>query len=251
MNHRRDSETSPYGPFRMGIQSYSLRHFAFDQALKHTQSLRLGFWESFPAHTPITEVPEQLREYKSKLKAAGVQLVAFGVLSFDRDQQAARRAFEFARAMGIETLTADPSPDSFEYLAKLAAEYKIPIAIHNHGPGSRYDKIEQVQAVLKDQPKPIGVCVDTGHFLRSGEDPVEAIHLFGSRVYAVHLKDVRARTQFTELGKGDLDLVGTLKALQKVHFKGCLALEYEEHPENPIPYIQECLLALQEAVKRL
>ena len=37
----------------------------------------------------------------------------------------------------------------------------------------------------------IGACVDTGHYIRSDEDPVEAIERFGKRTFGVHLKDVK------------------------------------------------------------
>jgi sugar phosphate isomerase/epimerase len=62
---------------------------------------------------------------------------------------------------------------------------------------------------------------------------------------------VKGRTQFTLLGKGDLDTLGFLKALKQVGFKGCLALEYEENPEDPVADIRECLQVVQETIKRV
>jgi sugar phosphate isomerase/epimerase len=53
------------------------------------------------------------------------------------------------------------------------------------------------------------------------------------------------------LGKGDLDLVGCLKALKKLKYDHLLALEYEEHPEDPIDEIQACLAAVRDAVKKV
>jgi len=57
--------------------------------------------------------------------------------------------------------------------------------------------------------------------------------------------------QFTLLGKGDLGTVGFLKALKQVGFKGCLALEYEEKPEDPIADIRECLRVVQDAIQKV
>jgi sugar phosphate isomerase/epimerase len=108
-----------------------------------------------------------------------------------------------------------------------------------------------VEAVLRGQPDWIGACIDTGHYLRSGEDPVEAVQRFGKRVHAVHLKDVKGRTRFTLLGQGDLDTLGFLKALKRNGFKGCLALEYEEKPEDPIADIRECLQVVQRLIPRV
>lgn len=244
-------QSKPYGSFKMGIQSYSLRHFTLEQALAHTNTLWLNYWEAYMLHIPIVDTAAAMAEYKHKLNRSKVNLTAYGVVGFDADESAARTILKFAQQMGIGVVTADPAPESLSYLAKLAEEHRVLIAIHNHGPNSRYDKIQDVLKVLESQPKQIGACVDTGHYLRSGENPVDAIRQFGERVYGVHLKDVKGRTQFTELGKGDLDMVGTLRALKQVRFSECLALEYEEHPENPMSYLEECLAAVRDAVKRV
>lgn len=247
----RQNRRQPYGTFRMGIQSYSLRHFGFERALQLTRELGLQLCEVFPMHMPYFAPREQWEAMKATVAPSGVQVVAYGVVGFGADERAARTIFEFAKAMGIEVLTADPEPASFGYLARLCEEFKIPIAIHNHGPGTRYDKIRDVEAVLRGQPDWIGACIDTGHYLRSGEDPVEAVQRFGKRVHAVHLKDVKGRTQFTLLGQGDLDTLGFLKALKRNGFKGCLALEYEEKPEDPIADIRECLQVVQRLIPRV
>ncbi len=247
----RQSKRNPYGKFRMGVQSYSLRHFGFERALELIRELGLNLCEAFPNHLPYFMPREQWATMQATVKRSGVQVVAYGVVGFGADEKSARTIFEFAKVMGIEVLTADPEPVSFGYLARLCDEFKIPIAIHNHGPGSRYDKIKDVEQAMAGQPDWIGACIDTGHFLRSGEDPVEAVRRFGKRVHAVHLKDVKGRTTFTVLGRGDLDTVGFLRALQAAGFRGCLALEYEENPEDPIADMRECLQVVQQAVRRM
>jgi inosose dehydratase len=241
----------PYGPFRMGMQSYTLRAFPLDEALRLTRTLDLQYWEAFPDHLPMTDDPARLAGYRQKLKDAGIQLLTYGVVGFGGDAAANRKVFEFARAMGIRTLSADPSPDSFSSLDGLVREFKINIAIHNHGPGSRYDKIQDVVGALKDRHPRIGACVDTGHYLRSGEDPIVAVERFGHRTYGVHLKDVKGGRQFTELGKGDLPLTRLLATLKELRYSGVLSLEYEEHEKDPMPYVQECLTATRAAIQQM
>jgi len=153
--------------------------------------------------------------------------------------------------MGFPVYSADPSADSFESLASLTKEYGIKIAIHNHGPGHKYGRLEQVQKAVEKWPVEIGACVDTGHVLRSGEDPVAWIKALGPRVHDVHLKDFSdAKTEHI-LGKGKLDIVGVLKALKDVKFPGILAVEYELNEKNPIADVKECLAAVREACKKL
>lgn len=247
-----------YAPFRMGMQSYSLRGYKVDEALAKTQALGLTWWEGFDAHFPITDDPKILAEYKDKLRAHGIRMVTYGVVDFHNNEADARRKFEFARAMEIVTLSASPSADSFPLLNMLTKEYKINIGIHNHGPGDElYDTIQKVWNALQGQSPRIGACVDTGHYLRSNQDPVAAVRKFGRRVYGVHLKDVKTgpngEKQFTEIGKGALDTVGLLRALKASHYnsRGIVSLEYEEHADDPMPYIQECLAATRAAIEKL
>jgi len=245
------AQERPYGPFRMGIQSYSLRGYKVDEALQKTKDLGLRYWESYTAHIPLTTAPAEVKAIQDKLTAANVRLRAYGVMRFTKDDAANRKMFEGAKALGIRSLSADPDPDSFDSLEKLVEEFQISIAIHNHGPGHRYNTLEQVQAALKGRGKLIGACVDTGHFLRTPENPVKVIEAIGDRVYGVHLKDVKGAKTFTILGEGDLDVVGTLKALRAVNYRGVTALEYEENPQNPIPDLEKCLVAVKAAVAKL
>jgi sugar phosphate isomerase/epimerase len=249
--------SGPYGPFKMGLQSYSLRGYTkggkpdVDKALQVTRELGLSYWEAYPAHVPMTTDPGTASAAKKHLADSGVTLIGYGVNRFGKDDSANRKVFEFAKLMGLGYLSADPDPDSFDSLDKLVEEFGVAIGIHNHGPGHRYARIDVIDQAVKNHHPKIGCCIDTGHFLRSREDPVRAVEVFGKRTYGVHLKDVKDARTFTVLGKGDLRTVDLLKALAKIRYDYCLALEYEEHPENPAPDLRECLEVVREAVKAL
>lgn len=254
------SGNDPYGGFKMGIQSYSLRGFDVKTALKHSQTLGLKYWEAYRKHIPLSTLPKHIQEHQALLAEAGVRLMAYGVEGFDANESKARPIFDFAKAMGIVSISANPKKDkaTFDLLDKLVDEYDIAIAIHNHGPGALYDKISDVEDIVKDRHPKIGACVDTGHYIRSNEDPVEAIQRFGKRTIGVHLKDVKTLTAdgkqrklYTILGQGDLDVVGCLKALRKLDYQNCLSLEYEENPENPLSDIEVCLQVVREAAAKL
>jgi sugar phosphate isomerase/epimerase len=272
------AQADPYGGFKVGLQSYTLRAFDAKTALEHTKRLGVKFWESFPKHVPLSTLPAAVGESKKLLGDAGVKLVSYGVVRFNSDETEARKIFDFAKAMGIVSLSADPDPDraTFDLLDKLVQEYDVAIAIHNHGPGHRYDKADDVLKWVKDRHVKVGACVDTGHYLRSNENPVEVIQKFGNRVHGVHLKDVRTvkspeeqdkiaptltknrqgmlkkeNKMFTVLGEGELDTVGVLKALKKLNYQNCVALEYEESEQNPLGDVELCLAAVRDAVKKV
>jgi inosose dehydratase len=248
-----DANSDPYRGFRMGIQSYSLREFKVNEALDISKKLGLHFWESYPAHVPVGSVPKYVTEQKELLARFDVKLIAFGVVSFDGNESKAREVFDFAKAIGIESISANPEKNdkTFTLLDKLVEEYGIHIAIHNHGPGDRYDKISDVVNAVKDHHPKIGACVDTGHYLRSKESPVEALERLKGRVFGVHLKDVKDAKIFKIVGEGDLDVLGCLKELKKQSYKFCLALEYEENAKDPVPDLRICLQNVRAAMEKL
>ena len=241
-----------YADFNMGLQTYTLRAFSFEETLAHLKDLGLKYAQFFSKQLPITDDQSKIEAAKQKLKDAGVQIMSWGVQGFSKDVEKTKKSFEFAKAMGFSVYSANPSADSFESLATLTKEYGIKIAIHNHGPGDKsYAHLEQVQKAVEKWPVEIGACVDTGHVLRTGENPVDWIKALGPRVHDVHLKDFSDANTEHVLGKGKLDILGVLQTLKEVKFSGILAVEYELNEKNPIADVKECLSAVREACKKL
>jgi sugar phosphate isomerase/epimerase len=247
-----------YNGFPMGIQSYSLRGFGVDGAIEQTAKLGLHFIEFFSGHFPITKDKIKIGEMNQKLGKFDMNISAHGVNSFGDDHAKNEVIFKFAQMAGIKNISANPAPNSFDSLDKLVAKYDIRIAIHNHGPGGLYDKIEDGIKAVKGHDKRIGFCADLGHYIRSGEDPIEVINKLGSRLYGIHLKDFAEQKKSTHgviLGKGHLDVAGVFKALKKVKFPadGALSLEYEETPnDHPklLSDIKECLTIAADGAKK-
>lgn len=240
---------SPYGPFKMGLQSYTLRNFPFAKALELTRELGLNYWESFSAHIPIDA--NTAADSQTAAGKAGVHVVGFGVVRMTADAEADRAIFQFAKVLGVDYLSIDPDPDSFAALDKLTDEFDLPVGIHPHGPGHRWDTIDKISGAIQGHSPRIGLCLDTGHLLRSREDPLRAVEVFDQRIYGVHLKDVKDATTFTVLGQGDLRIPELLQALARRKYAYCLALEYEEHPEDPMAEIRACLDAVKKAAPKV
>ncbi len=245
-----------FGGFPVGVQSYSLRNFNTEETIRHLHGMGVHFAEFYSKHLDTKADDAKIAEVQGLLKAAGIKLAGHGVHGFTKDHEANKRLFEFAKKIGVKVITANPEPDSFDSLEKLVAEYDIRIAIHNHGPGALFDKLDSVTSAVKGRDKRIGACVDCGHYLRSGEDPVKCVLTLGERVYGVHIKDEKEtntpKSANVVIGKGHLDVVGLFKALRQIKFPadGSLALEYEANPQNPIDDMKACLEVAKDAIAK-
>jgi sugar phosphate isomerase/epimerase len=261
----RAADESPYGHFKVGAQSYSFRNFKLEPALKQYQTLGLKYAEFFNRHVPLDSTPAQIQAVLKLCQEYGVKPAAYGVQPFTKDHDANRKQFEFAKALGIGYLSADPSPDSFDSLDKLCDEYKIAIAIHPHGPQGRRGQMqlhrwysaEVIIPAVKDHNPLIGTCIDTGHILRCvllGKqlNPVDEIRLMGQRNYGLHLKDFDpAKKEEVIVGRGALDVPGVVAALRDVGFQGCISVEYEMNPDAPTQDIAEGLKVLRAAIEKV
>ena len=253
---RRLAAAASANTLNLGLQLYSLRNYKVDEALKHARDLGFKFVEFYSGMYPLNSDAAAIDTMKKKLADLGLTISAHGVNRFTKDAAANRKMFEFAKAAGIKTFGADPDPDSFASLDELVKEFDIRVAIHNHGPTHRYNKaIDVLQAVEKYDQR-IGACADLGHYLRSGERPVEVIRLLKGRLYGIHLKDfaeMQDKTKGVILGKGHIDVPAVMGALVAVDFPadGALSIEYEENPQNPLADIKACEQAAREAIAGL
>jgi sugar phosphate isomerase/epimerase len=240
-------------PLPLGIQMYSLRNFPVDQALDMVQQLGLTRVEFYPQMLPVTDDAEKIAAFKTKLADRGLTLSGYGVNGFGKNAEANRKIFEFAKAIGTTILLADPSPDAFENLDELVKEFDMRIAIHNHGPKHRYNKVLDVVSAIEKYDRRIGACADLGHYLRSGERPTDVIRALEGRLYGIHLKDhaeMKEGARGVILGKGLIDVPAVMEALVAVKFPadGSLSLEYEENAKNPLADLKECVAAARAAL---
>ena len=240
-------------PLTLGIQLYSLRGYTVDEALQHAKDLGLTRVEFYPGMYPINADSAAIAAMNAKLADLGLSISAHGVNRFTKDAAKNRQIFEFAKLAGIGILAADPDPDSFASLDDLVKEFDIRVAIHNHGPTHRYNKVIDVLDAIEKHDARIGACADLGHFIRSGERPTEVIRLLQGRLYGIHLKDfaeMQDKTKGVILGKGHMDVPAVIAALVQVGFPadGALSIEYEENPQNPLADIRECISAARAAI---
>jgi sugar phosphate isomerase/epimerase len=227
------------GGLKLGIASYSFRQFPLDRVIEMTRQLRVKHIALKDMHLPFKTPPDERRETRKKLDAAGIVLMGGGVVYMNNNEPEIRGYFEYARDAGMPTLIASPDPAALDIVERMAKEFDIRVAIHNHGPGDRrYPSALDVLKMVQARDPHLGLCLDVGHTVRLGEDPIECIRKCAARLYDFHIKDqsqAAPQGQSVPVGQGVIDIVAVLKVLIEMKFKDHVALEYEAEPANPLP----------------
>lgn len=246
--------------WKLGLQAWTYNRFTLFETIDKARSMGIPFLEAYPGQ-PLSPENKDTRfdvgasaevraQVKEKLKKAGVKLVNFGVVDVGGDEASARKVFEFAKDMGIETIVAEPKAELMKTLDKLAEEYKINLAIHNHPEPSPYWNPDTVLKAVEGCGKRVGACADTGHWVRSGLNPVECLKKLDGRVISLHFKDLNEKkpgAHDVPWGTGISDVPAMLAELKRQGFSGVFSVEYEYHEENPTPEVTQCV----EAFKKL
>jgi len=241
--------------WKLGMQVYTFNRFTFFEAVDKCKQLGIKYIEAYPGqalspeHKDIKVVhtmsAEQREMVKKKLAENGQKLVCYGVVHLGKNEAENRKVFDFAKDMGIETIVSEPAAGSFDLLDKLTEEYGINVAIHNHPKPSPYWNPEAVLKAVEGHSKRIGACADTGHWMRSDIDPLEALKKLEGRIISSHFKDLnkmgRPGEHDVPWGTGKGNARALLEEFKRQGFTGVFSIEYEHNWENSMPDIAKCV----------
>lgn len=239
----RKPEKDPCHGLKLGLTSYTLRKFTLDQAIAMTLDAGVKYISLKDMHLPLKSSAEERKGVHDKIEAAGLQLMGGGVIYLKNNEQEIRDAFAYARDAGMPTIICSPEPDSLDMVERLAKEFKIRVAIHNHGAtDNKYPSPLDVLRLIKERDPLMGICMDVGHTVDIDQDPIPIIEECASRLYDFHIKDITRpdrQAKTVEVGRGIIDIVAVLRTLVKINYGYHLALEYEANADAPVPGMRE------------
>ena len=230
---------------KIGVASYSMRKFTLDQALDMARTLGVKYMTFKDVHLPRTDPPEKTRALRAKIEAAGITIMGGGTITIPNDPAEIRKDFEYAKNAGFPLIFVSPDPAALDTLEQLAREYDIKVAIHNHGPeDERWPRPQDAYAAVKSRDRRLGLCIDIGHTIRTGTDPVAACRECRDRLYDMHVKDLAVKTDKgsqVAVGRGVIDFPALFRTLLDIGYQGQVGLEYEIHEDDPLPGMIESI----------
>ncbi len=252
-------ECCPSEQWKLSMQSYTFNRYTLFESIDKCQKLGIKYIELYPGQRLSPDMKSVVFNHgasdkyrkmvKDKLAKAEIKAVAYGVVGLGTNEDANRKVFEFCKDMGIGVINSEPPRDALPIINKMAAEFGIKVGIHNHPkkPRNPNYKIWDPKYVL-EMVKPfdhVGSCADTGHWMRSGVDPVEAVKLLKGQIVSSHFKDLnkmgRGGEHDVPWGTGKANARAILEELKKQGYKGVFSIEYEHNWTTNMPEIAKCV----------
>ena len=238
----------PWHGLKIGVATYTFREWPIEETIKGLQRAGVKYIsiKNVKNHIDISHTPEERKARAKMFRDAGMVPLSVGNVSMRTGEADIRKAFEYARDIGVPTIVCAPSLDAIPILDKMVKEFDLKLAIHNHGPEDKgfFPSPYDVWKAVEKFDKRIGLCIDVGHTARAGVDPAEAIIKCKDRLYDVHLKDISAlgnKNTPIEGGRGILNLKAILSALIKINYQGLAGYEYEKDGKDPLAGLTETL----------
>lgn len=232
------------GDGKLGMAGWTFHNFSLDETLKTMQQLDVHYLSIKDFHLPYNSTDAEIREFHKKCADHGVTGYCVGPI-YMKTEKEVDDAFAYAKRVGVSIIIAVPNYELLPYVNNKVKEHDIRIAIHLHGPDIElYPDATDIWNHVKDLDPRMGMCLDIGHDLRNGCDPIEDLMNYRSRVFDIHLKDVTDNTReghAIELGRGKIDFRRFVRALHIIGYTGCCSLEYEKDMENPFMGIAESI----------
>jgi sugar phosphate isomerase/epimerase len=240
------------------VQAYTFNRFTAAEAIRKTSEAGSRHVELFPGQRLSDEMPdvrvgpgmgeEATKHLEEHLKKNNVAAIAFGVTGIPTDEAAARSIFSWAKRLGISVINTE-SVNALDTIEKMVKEFDIKVGFHNHpsrpdDPNYRVWDPAYVLSIIKDRDRRIGACADTGHWVRSGIKPIDALKILEGRIVSSHLKDLNEfsrRGHDVPYGQGVSDIPAILAELRRQGFTGPVSVEYEHNWDNSLPEVAQCI----------
>ena len=241
--------------FKLAMAGYTLRSFSTDAALAFCEAHGFTHLCVKDFHLPFDASPAQIAEFRRKCAEHGVTPYGVGPISIYSPDEA-RRRFDYAAALGVPLIVGVPGKKTgptwkdccsdralCEVCSRLADEYGLRFAIHNHGRNpktgapSLYPAVPETFELIRDLSPRMGFCVDWAYTYADGLDCRDIAVKYAARIFDGHVRCISDKSNGSSgvnpSGRS-FDYDGIFDALRSIGYDGCLGLELANaFPDNP------------------
>jgi type 1 glutamine amidotransferase len=125
--------------------------------------------------------PGEVRYVQDRLAALNLRMPVYTIASIGPDEAAARKVFEFAKALRVDTIALEQMPKDLAMIDRLAGEFGVNVAI----PG----RLQDVVTALQGRSEHLGADGDMGKWMAQGVKPSEAVATLKDRLLVLRLSD--------------------------------------------------------------
>ena len=192
--------------WQVGVSLGSFRPDTFADAARKAEALDLAVVEGDSTQQISAQIPKAL-DYRlapgeidfvsQRLSELNVRMPVYVTSEISEDEAIARRQFEFAKRLNVETIAVERVPKSLPAVEKLADEAGVNVALTG--------SFKTLANALEGRGRRIGVYADVGKWMQEGVSPTEGVTQFKDRLFALKLGDrngiVKLAPAITEMYK--------------------------------------------------
>ena len=186
--------------WQVGVSLGAFRQDTFLEAARKAEALDLGVvaGEStqkisvqIPKNLDYRLAPGELDAVRERMTTLNVRMPAYFTAEISEDGQIARKQFEFAKGLGIETLVVERTPKGLPAIETLADEFGVNVALSG--------SLKTVLDSLQGRGRRIGAYADLGKWIQDGVAPLDGVAQLKERLLVLKLGDRSALGKMTPL----------------------------------------------------
>jgi len=176
--------------WQVGVPVGSFRSDTFAEAVRKAEALDLGAVEGDSTQLVSAQIPKaldyrlapgEIDAVRERMSVLNVRMPVYLMAAISDDEAVARKQFEFAKNLGVETIAVDRAPAQLAAIEKLADEYGVNLALRGNP--------KTLAAALEGRGRRIGLYADFVKWAQEGISPSDAVSQYKERLLAVRLGD--------------------------------------------------------------
>jgi type 1 glutamine amidotransferase len=176
--------------WQVGVPLGSFRQETFFEAAGRADALGVAVVEGdstqkvsvqIPKNLDYRLAPGEMDAVRDRMMTLNVRMPVYVTPAISEDIQIARKMFEFAKSLGVETLAVERTPAALPAIETLAEEFGVNVALS----GSP----KRVLDTLQGRGPRIGAYADLGKWMQEGMTPLDGIALLKDRLMVLELSD--------------------------------------------------------------